>query len=200
MPNVRYSRFFSDILECPIATVVEESVAAASGGDEQVLVAIVIVVGKRRGNRDTAIDSDACFCRHIFECSVALVSVECVRTALVREVDVVATIIVEVPDRQAGSMVVEIDPASLRALLVGQVVHLEFDPSPFPALYESAGSILRSANDDAVHGQQDHRGYRYGREQLDARDFSGTGNERHLAPNIAAGPDPVEAAFGERRD
>src|SRR6185369_15991600 len=137
MSDVSQSGFRRDILESAIPAIVEQDVAAASGGDEQILEAIVVVIGKRTGDRHATVDTDARFGGYILESAVALVAIERIGPVLIEEVDVIAAVVVEVADGEARSVVVKVDPESLLALFVGQVVHLEVDSGRLRAFNES---------------------------------------------------------------
>ncbi len=129
-----------DVFEGAVAAVAKEDVAAARAGDEQVLASVVFIIGPRGAHADAVAEADAGLLRHILEGAVALVAIEDVTAQLVAEVNVVLAVAVEVADRDAAAVVVEVD-LELRALLAGQEVHPPGDPRGLSFLAET-GEIV----------------------------------------------------------
>ncbi len=131
--DVAHARFRGNVLEGAVPTVVKEHVASACAGHEEVGPTVVVVIGERRADGNPVAQADPGLRCHVLEGAVPAIAVEGVRAVLVEEVDVVATIVVVVADRQARAVVIQIDAESL-SLFSRQEVHPKRDASLLSAL------------------------------------------------------------------
>ena len=106
MARVAEAELVGGVGESPFAVVAEQRVAAAHRGDEQIGVAVVVEIGKGGGNADAVAEGDTGVSGDIAEASAALVLPQLVATELSQEVDVVATVAVDVGDRKTVGVIV----------------------------------------------------------------------------------------------
>ncbi len=146
MADVRELGLGRDILEAAVAPVVEEDVASIRTGDVEVLVAVVVVVGEGGGYADAVAQSNTRLLGDVGEGAVAPVFVQSVLAQLVAEVQVVAAIAVEVADRHAAAVIVQIE-FEMPALFGLQKRHAKGDAG-FPRTFPEAGRITFLADRD----------------------------------------------------
>jgi hypothetical protein len=186
-----------DVGEGAIAVVAEEHVAAARARHVQVRLAVVVVVHPGRGHADAVAQRHAGLGGDLLEGAVPLVAVQGIRVQLVAEVNIVQAVAVEVADRNAAAVVVEVDLERL-ALLVGEEAHPPRQPHFRGALAGQLGSrILRRIGlmpspVGAPAGDRDGKGR--GRASRD-QEGSGSGRQTHLsAPQGQVAPGCLSGA------
>ena len=106
MADVSQAGGGGDITEAALAIVLEQHVATAHGRDVEIDIAIVVDVGEAGRHADLAGDSDAGRCRDVLEPAAAGVPPELIASDLVDEVEIGASIAVDVGDRQAVAVIV----------------------------------------------------------------------------------------------
>src|SRR5262249_9293806 len=114
------------ILELAVAQILEEDIAAARAGDEKVLPAVAVVVGPSSGDADAIAQANAGLLGHVFKGAISLVAVEGAFAFLVAKEDIVVAVVVEIADRHAAAVVVEVG-LELFALFVGEKRHAKRD-------------------------------------------------------------------------
>ena len=130
------TRFLRNLLELAVAKILEEHVAAAGAGDEEVLAAVVVVIGPGGGDADAVAQADAGPLGHVLEGAVAFVFVEGALAELVAKEDIVVAVAVEIADRHAAAVIVQVR-LELLPLLAGQKIHAKGNSRFLGALLET---------------------------------------------------------------
>jgi hypothetical protein len=123
---MRQTCLFGDVLEGSVAHVAEQDVAPACGSHEQIEATVVVIVDEGGSHANAREHAHAGLFRDIFEGAVALVAVEGTGPELVDEIDIVQAVAIEIADRDAAAVVVEVDLESL-SLFVAEELHLPGD-------------------------------------------------------------------------
>ena len=110
-----------DVLEAPVAVVLEQHVAAAYGGDEQILIAVVVDVGERSRDADRSASPTPASAVMSLNRPPPRFFQSCVAADLVDEVDVEQPVAVDVRHGDAVAVVV-VDRLVVLAGVVDDVV------------------------------------------------------------------------------
>ena len=122
MTDVAEARLLGRISESAVAVVDEQAVGASHGRHEEIGISVVVDVGERRADADLAGDPDAGGPGDVVELAVAQISPELVATQLVHEVDIQASVSIDVGDGDPVAVVV-VHQFVRFARVVGDTVH-----------------------------------------------------------------------------